>query len=103
MVRAYTEGSRKFSHSMFVSRSELILYFEVEMDEQSVNEFAKMMSIKDDVKLFYTCIVINEASVPRTFIAYKKTDGNIKELFDISAGVSPLKILRDSIVKGDIL
>ncbi len=102
VINAYTHGSRKFSHTVFIGNEELILYFSVEMSENDVNAFSDMLGIKNGAAGFYACVVISERNAPRTFIAYSDKEGEVHELFDISTGISPIEILRRSFAKGEI-
>lgn len=103
MVNAYKNGNKKFSQSIVIGGSELVLYFEVEMDQKDIDNFARLLSLSGKVTGFYACVVLNDKTTPRTFVAYKRDDDSVHELFDISTGISPISILKGSIEKGEIL
>ena len=103
MEKSYMNGKRKYSHFVFVGKSEIILYFTVEMQRSDINAFAKILHIKEKVQEFYACVVINESTAPRTFIAYKNENWEDKELFDISTVISPIEILKGSIERGGLV
>lgn len=101
-VSAFTNGRKKFSHCVAVGGKEVVVYLEVDMKPEDVKEFANMLSIKDKVDRFYACVVINDIATPRTFVAHGYGVDNVTEMFDISTGVSPVKLLREVFAERDV-
>lgn len=102
MIAAYTNGSKKYSHVMSVGKDELVLYFDVDMKEDEVDAFAKLLNVKTEVEKFYACVVITENTAPKTFIAYRGKDDCIVELFNYATGIPAIEILRKSFIGGEI-
>lgn len=101
VISEYKNGSKKFSHAMCIGNSEVIFYFSVSMSDGSINEFARILGIKNKVKKFYACVILTAACAPRTFMAYELAEsGDIKEMFDISTGIDPIYIMRTGLVEG---
>lgn len=103
MIEAYKTGAKSFSHCVIVGDKEIVLYFTVEMSESDIKAFAKMLNINAKVKGFYACVILNESTAPRTFIAYQDNDSQDRELFDVSTGISAMDILKGSIKRGELI
>lgn len=100
VIRSYTNGKKTYSHKVGIGDNEVVLYFGVKMPEEDIKEFANTLGIKGKVKEFYACVVVNNLSTPRTFIAYKTVDDVIVELFGISTGIKAVTILKDGFMAG---
>lgn len=100
---AFTTGNKRYHHAIRVGATEVIFYFEVSMSDEAIDAFAKMLGIIHEVEKFFACVVILDNAMPRTFIAYEEAStGEVKEMFNISAGISPVMLLGESIKKGEL-
>ena len=93
-IESYRKGKKEFSHTVRVGDDQIVMYFAVDMREENIEEFTKILSIKNKVSKFYACVVLTNNVAPRTFIAYRDELGIVTEMFNISTGIPPVELLK---------
>lgn len=93
-TEAFKKGNKKLTKVRRTFNKELMLYFEVDMEQNDIKTFAKMLSITGNVERFYACVVVSDKDAPRTHVAYEKNGNPIVDMEVISTGILPTDLLQ---------